>query len=79
MIEKIQQKINTVYSRKQRKKEVNGSCRGSGNSQVFKERNGIVPGGDREVKGGFCTKMFKMRARVYVDRNVPVEREKLML
>lgn len=38
----------------------------------------IVPVEDSEVKRGFYTKTFEMRANI-VDRNTPVEREKLMV
>lgn len=38
----------------------------------------IVPE-DSEVKRGFYTKMFKMRASIVADRNAPVEREQLMI
>lgn len=39
----------------------------------------IVPVEDSEVKRGFYTKTFEMRANIVVDRNTPVEREKLMV
>ena len=38
-----------------------------------------VPVEDSEIKRGFHTQIFKMRASIIADRNAPVEREKLTI